>query len=195
MKTSKPLAAKPQRRLLIFVWLFGPLLLLSACGFQLRQTQDLPALIQRVEVISNTLSRELTSILEREIDLRSKPQSQTAVTRPGALKVMIILQEESLQRQLLSVFQNGQVAEYELIYELSYQVDLIKNGTVQASVTSQQQTRREYQDDPKQLLAKSKEFDLIVAETRQRASTRILDELPSQVLDLIMQSSQDVNDD
>lgn len=199
MRIPHVMTAISQRRLLRPLWLWMLLLaqtvLLSSCGFQLRQSESLPAIVGRVDVVSNASSPELARILEREINLRNSSDTDAAQTNPEVLSLVIVLQEESLQRQLLSVFQNGQVAEYELVYALNYQVNLMQNGVLKGSIGSQQETRREYQDDPKQLLAKSKEFDLIVAETRKRASKRILDALPSQVLDLIMQSSPDAHAD
>jgi LPS-assembly lipoprotein len=83
------------------------------------------------------------------------------------------LQRESVTRRLLSVFASGQVAEYELAYELHY----VLHGNGKA-VPRTIQILRDYQDDPKQVLAKSLELELIMSELRQRAVQQVVAYLP-----------------
>jgi len=81
-----------------------------------------------------------------------------------------VLDADSLQRRTLSLFSNGQVAEYELIYKVQYQ--LILPG--QEPRPYQIELYRDYQDDPSRALAKSKELDLMLSELRSQAVARII---------------------
>ena len=74
------------------------------------------------------------------------------------------------------MFATGQVAEYELIYNVRYTV-LFSDG--QALKTSFE-VLREYQDDPDKVLAKSRELNLVVNEMRLEAADRIIRLLSSQ---------------
>jgi LPS-assembly lipoprotein len=83
---------------------------------------------------------------------------------------IFVLDSDSLQRRTLSLFPNGQVAEYELIYKVNYQ--LILPG--QEPRPYQIELYRDYQDDPSRALAKSKELDLMLTELRSQAVARII---------------------
>ena len=65
-----------------------------------------------------------------------------------------------LSASLLSVFTTGQVAEYELVYTVDYQILFPGKQIISDSLT----VSREYQDDPDQILAKSRELDLVLEE-------------------------------
>ena len=77
---------------------------------------------------------------------------------------------------MLSVFPTGQVAEYELIYSVNYTVTFPGEPPQDSYI----EVLREYQDDPNELLAKSRELDLVMSEMRQEAADRIIRLLPSQ---------------
>ena len=87
---------------------------------------------------------------------------------------MRILQD-NLDRRTLSVFPNGQVAEYELIYTVRYQV-LIPGKEIQ---DFNFELNRDYQDDPDIALAKSRELSLMLREMRQEAANKILRDMAS----------------
>ncbi len=81
--------------------------------------------------------------------------------------------KDSLERQTLSLFKNGQVAQYELAYKVSYRVTRPSGKAVEQTF----ELYRNYQDDPDNALAKAKELELIVSELRRQASERIIREL------------------
>ncbi len=90
--------------------------------------------------------------------------------------IAIILLPDSLDRRLLSLFPTGQVAEYELVFSVSYQIIFPQKEPqlVEFNVT------REYQDDPDAILAKSRELDLVLGEMRTQAADRIIRLIASQ---------------
>ena len=147
---------------------------LVACGFKLRQSPPLPDGVRGVAIIAPTLqsrlSRDFSEILKiyQIPQLDAQSQSDTSVT--------INLAPENLERRLLSVFPTGQVAEYELIYSVNYTVTF----PGQPPKDSYLEVLREYQDDPNELLAKSRELELVMSEMRKEAADRIIRLLPSQ---------------
>ena len=75
----------------------------------------------------------------------------------------------------MSLFSTGQVAEYELVYTIRYQLQFPAQDAqeIEFDVT------REYQDDPDAVLAKSRELDLIQNEMRREAANRIIRQIAS----------------
>lgn len=156
-------------------------LVLSACGFALRDSQALPEHLTHVEINSQLQYTGISQALEKRlpvyqlISISSEQEAETLVDSSSL--VTINLQPENFERRLLSVFSTGQVAEYELVYSLSYQV--IFPGML--PIQNQLFVSREYQDDPNQILAKSKELDLVLEELRTESADRIIRLLSNQL--------------
>lgn len=142
-------------------------LLLGSCGFHLRGQLPLakyPAIHLQGDRHSQLLT-ELSMQLSRN-NVQLPEQSSTSIPQ-------ITLDRDSLQRRTLSLFPNGQVAEYELIYTVNYQLQLPN----QEPVPYQIELFRDYQDDPNRALAKARELDLLLAELRGQAVARIIRQL------------------
>ncbi|WJG07819.1 LPS assembly lipoprotein LptE [Aliiglaciecola sp. LCG003] len=151
-------------------------IMLTGCGFKLRSGQALPAGYNQI-YLSGTqdfspLKRSMEEYLNRyEIPfVLSEPQTHPYST------VAIYLMPDTLDRRLLSLYPTGQVAEYELVLSIRYQVIFPGKEAqfIEFDVT------REYQDDPDAILAKSRELELVLSELRQQAADRIIRMLPSQ---------------
>lgn len=145
------------------------LTLLSGCGFQLRGTDLLADQFRQLHLTSDNphapLVRAMKDRLDRyEVELLAAP----ATTSP-----VLYLYPEQLDRTLLSLFSTGQVAEYELIYQVKYEIAMPgeEPRLMQFSLS------REYQDNPDAVLAKSRELNLILDELRTRAADRIIRQL------------------
>jgi LPS-assembly lipoprotein len=152
------------------VWtglLLASSLLLTSCGFHLRGSLPLeryPAIFVDAKKHS-----ELASLLSEQ--LKSNQVKLLSELDPKAPALM--LQQDSLERRTLSLFPNGQVAEYELIYRVKYQLLLPDQEVVEY----QFELTRDYQDDPNLALAKAKELDLLLQELRSQAASRIIRQL------------------
>jgi LPS-assembly lipoprotein len=85
-----------------------------------------------------------------------------------------------MARRLLSVFSTGQVAEYELIYAVNYMLHFADMKPQNYTFT----LIREYQDDPRQVLAKTRELNLVLNELRQEAAATIYQRLPAHLAQL-----------
>ncbi|MDM7860635.1 LPS assembly lipoprotein LptE [Alteromonas sp. ASW11-36] len=152
------------------------LLSISSCGFQLRGSQQFPEHIQLVEVRSLSAHDPQARALAERLPVYQLGYTRAAAPADIANTVIIELRPENLDRRLLSVFRTGQVAEYELIYRVDYRLTFPGQEPVNAVV----EVLREYQDDPDQVLAKSRELDLILDEMRAEAADRIIRLMASQ---------------
>lgn len=142
-------------------------LLLTSCGFHLRGSLPLeryPAIFVDAKKHS-----ELASLLSEQLE----SNAVRLLTKLDPKAPALMLQQDSLERRTLSLFPNGQVAEYELIYRVKYQV-LLPGQDIQEF---QFELTRDYQDDPNLALAKAKELDLLLQELRSQAASRIIRQL------------------
>lgn len=142
-------------------------LLLTSCGFHLRGS--LPLERYPTIFVDAKKHSELASLLSDQLE-SNKVKLLTELD-PKAPALM--LQQDSLERRTLSLFPNGQVAEYELIYRVQYQL-LLPDQEIQEF---QFELTRDYQDDPNLALAKAKELDLLLQELRNQAASRIIRQL------------------
>ena len=149
---------------------------MSGCGFKLRGGQPLPLGVTQLSVSSTVDHGPLHRALEKQIDLYQIPLVDQMTSADEDHTIAIRLLPDNLDRRLLSLFPTGQVAEYELVLSVRYQV-IFPGQEVQEfnfDIT------REYQDDPDAILAKSRELDLVLSEMRQRAADNIIRLLVSQ---------------
>ena len=143
--------------------------LIQACGFRLKGQYYLPENLQTLYVSSvkahSPIMRELKTQLTHN-NVKLVKQSDVELTE---LRVL----PEQFQRRTLSLFPNGQLAEYELLYQVSVEV-LQPNAQPQRFDI---ELGREFQDDPNNALAKQRERELILSELRKIAASRILAQL------------------
>ncbi len=142
--------------------------LLSSCGFHLKKASSLPNDLKQLTLVGDDQKSALFSYLQSELAM-----SDVTLVPASKQSAQLYLFKEQLERQTLSLFQNGQVAEYELAYSVSYVVKRPK----QKAIEKRFELYRNYQDDPDNALAKAKELELLINEIRQQASRRIVREL------------------
>jgi LPS-assembly lipoprotein len=155
---------------IIKAWVLGAIIVvLTSCGFSLRGAFHLPAEIKTIQLSSTAHNTSL----ERALTKRLKPYKLELIDTNSAQSpadLTITLLPDALERRLLSLFNTGQVAEYELVYTVKYQLQFAQDPAQAVEFT----VTREYQDDPDAVLAKSRELDLVLAEMRQQAADRII---------------------
>ena len=161
------------QRIVLFI---ATIALLCGCGFKLRGEQALPAGIEQVNLVSSKQYSPLQRALKKRFRIYQIPMVESASIDVSQNTVNIVLLPDSLDRRLLSLFPTGQVAEYELVFSVRYQVAFPNQEPqlVEFEVT------REYQDDPDEVLAKSRELNLVLGELREQAADRIIRLLASQ---------------
>lgn len=141
---------------------------LSSCGFHLKKASSLP---DNLKMLTLKGDDEKSSLF---LNLKKELKASNVELTPSAKNVaQLYLRKESIERQTLSLFQNGQVAEYELAYGVSY---VVKRPGEKA-IEKRFELYRNYQDDPDHALAKAKELEMLISEIRKQASRRIVREL------------------
>ena len=146
-------------------------LVASGCGFQLRGDYLLAPELQTLFVSSVDKHGEFTRELTKQLKLN---QVHVVSQFSSDIPEMRIL-KDSLDRRTLSVFPNGQVAEYEIIYTVRYELRFNNKDPLPFSF----EINRDYQDDPDNALAKSRELTLMLSEMRQEAAARVLRNMAS----------------
>ncbi len=143
--------------------------ILTACGFQLRGNYLLDEQLKTLVLSSTDVHGELTRLVELHLT-----RNQITVLKRTNIKVPELrIISDKLDRRTLSLFASGQVAEYELIYAVQYQVRFPGEDAQPFTF----ELYRDYQDDPNLALAKSRELSLLLSEMRVSAADKILRDL------------------
>jgi len=145
--------------------------LIQGCGFQLRGDYLLSPQLQNIYVSSVDTHGELTRLVKQHLRLNKINLTPKLTQQTPELRLL----KDTLNRRTLSVFNNGQVAEYELIFSAKYEL-ILSDKDVR---TFEVELNRDYQDDPNLALAKSRELTLMLSEMRQEAANKILRNLAS----------------
>lgn len=146
--------------------------LLAACGFHLRGDYLLNDELQTLYVSSSDVHGELTRLVKQHLTHNQVKVLKHKSAHSPELRIV----SDKLDRRTLSVFQNGQVAEYELIYAVHYQLRFAakNNEPSEEPQDFRFELNRDYQDDPNFALAKSRELSLLLSEMRKSAADKIL---------------------
>ncbi|PKI16827.1 LPS-assembly lipoprotein LptE [Colwellia sp. 12G3] len=143
--------------------------LLTACGFQLRGDYLLDDDLQTLYLSSTDVHGELTRLVKLNLTHNQVNVLKHSKTDIPELRII----SDKLDRRTLSLFTNGQVAEYELIYSVHYQVRFAGEDAKDFRF----ELYRDYQDDPNLALAKSRELSLLLSEMRTSGADKILRDL------------------
>jgi len=149
-------------------------LIITGCGFKLRGSHFIPKPMQNMVFSSKLKTAKLADAVQKHLQhngVTFHRLNEPDVSKSEVAYLQLI--NDKLDRRTLSLFANGQVAEYELIYSVTYQV----TAPNQDPQTFEFEIYRNYQDDPDNVLAKSRELELVVNEMRQQAADRILRQL------------------
>lgn len=156
----------------IFIWVLASLLL-TGCGFHLRGQNVALAANHAVNVSSLRAHDMLAEQLIDTLNANAVKVVDEPLLEPNGVNIRIL--ESNLERRLLSVYAGGQVAEYELIYSVNY---LVSMGDQEPQLFNFD-LLNDYQDDPDQPLAKSRELALIMDQLHIEAAQRILQTITS----------------
>lgn len=142
---------------------------LSGCGFHLKQASYIPNDVRNMVLVGEDPKSALLTQLRADL-----ARSRVVLNEVGDEQTTeLFLLKDRLERQTVSLFKNGQVAQYELAYSVSYRVSRPGFSPTEHHF----ELFRNYQDDPDNALAKSKELDLLLSELRRQASLRIIRQL------------------
>jgi len=133
---------------------FGALLALGGCGFHLEGRTPLPAKVLTPYLAAEDRQSDFVQSLERALLANG---AQLAPDRTTASAVVTIL-KDNLKQRVLSVSNLNQPNEYELTYTVSFSVTA---GSEELLPPQEISTTRSYSFDPRLLLAKEHEADIL----------------------------------
>ncbi len=141
-------------------------LLLSACGYHLRGSFNLPEGLKTIYIqgASSPLRNALKQVL--------RSADATLVDNAKDAGLVIKVEKETMQRHALSLSDTGRANEYELSYRLDFLL-LDSQGNV-LSKTQPVEITRDYFNDQEELLGKDNEEQVIRKEMYRQAITAML---------------------
>ena len=142
--------------------------LISACGYSLRGSLNLPPSLNHISVYSDNYSELVNSINETLLSsgIRVTNSNNQTVDR-------ILILSESFNRRQLTMSVSGRVNEYELIYDIDYEINLSNKKTLSDSIT----LYRDYSFDENNVMGNSDREDYIKNEMVSTAATLIFNKL------------------
>ncbi len=155
---------------LCFAFLALTLLFTSGCGFKLQRSYSISDSFKTLNLSSQDEYSELTRLVRERLRLNSINVVDAKADVPT-----LHLINDSLDRTTLSLYPTGNVAEYELNYFVSFAVQIPDREAQIFNVD----IHRDYLDDPRTALAKSREMELLVKEMRIQAADQIIQILAS----------------
>ncbi len=146
------------------------ILLSAGCGFKLQGSYSIPEQLRTLHLTSQDEYSELTRLVRERLRLHSI----SLVEESDEVPTLNILRD-SLDRSTLSLYPTGNVAEYELTYHVKFAVNLPESEAQIFEVD----IHRDYLDDPRTALAKSREMELLLKEMRIQAADQMIQTLAS----------------
>ncbi len=150
-------------------------LFLSACGFHLRGSVELPDALNRVALTGTDMNSEL-GLGIRDAFNRSGSQVEDTAAQINSLLVIL---EDRTERRVLSVDALGRASAYTLLYTLSFRLDTAdgKPWIPRQSITLQ----RQYRFNPDTILAKGDQELRFYNEMRRDAIDQMMRRLQAGV--------------
>ena len=143
-------------------------IVLSSCGYSMRGSIDIPSSIETVSVISSEYS-ELVNILNSSL-VSSKIELSSSKT-DNIYRINII--SEKFNRRQLSINISGRVNEYELIYNVDFELQAPNGKPISERIT----LYRDYSFDENNVMGNTDREDYIKKDMMSTASTLIFNKL------------------
>lgn len=157
-----PLSFKPVlARVLPGFWLVLFLTLLASCGFQLRGAYRLPEVMAKTYIQSPNRNTELIRHLKRNLKASDIQLTDSKHEATGILQ----LADEKNSKRVLSVDSRGKAREYELSYEISFELRSIDDRVVYPRQTVK--LERDFLFDTQDVLGKGREEATLIEDMQQ----------------------------
>ena len=146
--------------------------LLSGCGYQLRGNIDLPSDLKQVSVVSQKYSD-----LVRNISQRFSNSDIKVVNKSDRDLYRVKIVSEVFNRRQLSINISGRVNEYELIYNVTYQI----SGPDEKSKEETLSLYRDYSFDENNIMGNADREAQIKKEMTSNAASLIFTKLIAKI--------------
>ena len=141
-------------------------LFISACGYHLRGSIDLPEELKRIYM--QGASAQLNKIMKKAL----KSSGGKLVNKIQQAGVVVAIVKEKMDRRVLSLSSTGRANEYQIIYTLNF--NLLDAEGNSLSELQYLEINRDYFNDQEQILAKNNEEQIIRDEIYRRAVQSII---------------------
>lgn len=146
-------------------------LLLSACGFHLRGMIDVPKWLNKVAIISNQSSKELSWILKThleayKIDVRDNP---------AQANYWIIINNERFEQRIVSIGASTNPRQYQLFLRVEFLLQQNKGTVIKPA--SQIVITRQLTVNNDRILGSNEEEQTLMNEMRKDAAIQIINRL------------------
>ncbi len=141
-------------------------LLISACGYHLRGSIDLPEGLKRLYLQGS--SSQFKQVVYKTL----KSADGELVSSKELAGIVIIVVKEKMQRRVLSLSSSGRANEYEIIYQLSFNL-LDSEGNMLAE-KQKIELSKDYFNDQEAVLAKNNEEKVLREELYLKAVRTII---------------------
>jgi len=142
--------------------------LITSCGYSMRGSLNLPPSLEKISVYSGSYSDLVNSI---NSTLQNSGITVTSSNSKHLYRIVVI--SEELNRRQLSMNITGRVNEYELIYEVKYEINSPNEKNLSDSII----LYRDYSFEENNVMGNSDREDDIHKEMISTASTLIFNKL------------------
>lgn len=142
-------------------------LCLTACGFHLRGMGTItPFAFKRLSISAQPggVGDSLAQLLSYRPDVTIVPKTEPA-------EAELLIEQEGVDKQILSINRGGRVSEYELVYHLTLRLNLQNQEVISPTPLT---LRRSYSFDDTNLLGKDAEEQLLIRDMRTDAAQQIM---------------------
>ncbi len=144
------------------------LILLSSCGYSMRGSIDIPESIKEVSIVSDNYSN-IFNMLSRSLE-----NSNIKITQNNDKSLFrIVILNESFNRRQLTISTTGRVNEYELIYDVRYELNPPNKKSSSDRIT----LYRDYSFSENNVMGNSDREDSIKNEMVSAAASMIFNKL------------------
>ena len=141
---------------------------ITSCGYTLRGSFDLPPSLSQISVFSNSYSELVNAVNDSLLNKGIKTTSSNDKSL-----IRIIINTEQFKRRQLSMSISGRVNEYELIYDVTYEINMPNEKNLSDSIT----LYRDYSFDENNVMGNSDREAYIKKEMVSTAATLIFNKL------------------
>jgi len=143
------------------------LMLMTACGFQLRGHAELPAGMEKIYVQSDA-----SALLLRYLRQSLSQAGAQVVTDINSATAVLVIGNEEQERSVLSVNDQARVREYESRYSVTYSVATVAGAEILSARVIE--LRRDYSFNENEVLAKERERISLVGDMQAEAVQAIM---------------------
>ena len=151
----------PSVRLTAHAVLLLAMMLVTGCGFHLRDAYQLPEAMQATYIQAGNEDSEMVRSLRRQLRVNDVQLTRDAAQATAVLR----LYGEGQSRRVISVDSRGRAREYELTYRISFSVeDAQKNSLIEEQTLTLQ---RDFLFDTEDVLGKGREEATLISDMQQ----------------------------